>query len=258
MNATQQQRDYAQHRAFVGPPEKYDLACAGQFSLLTALGMREHHTLLDIGCGSLRGGKLFIPYLDAGGYFGIEPEQWLVDEGIAGEIGRDLVDLKKPVFSNDADFTLSTFGRRFDWMLAQSIFSHATQEQIRRCLCQAKSTLAPTGIFAATYFVGDSNYDGDEWVYPGLVHYRTEFFAEMVANAGLACMTLNWSHPNNQTWVAIAHPENLAAIPILSDAARIGVLEQQLAAAKQKLAEMKQLKGMKFVRRLNKLLNGNA
>src|ERR1700733_7755663 len=130
-------QDYAPHRKFVGPPEKYDLATAGQFSLLTALGLREDHTLLDIGCGSLRGGRLFIPYLAPEKYFGIEPEQWLIDQGIAAEVGRDLADIKKPAFSNDSNFTLSTFGRTFDFMLAQSIFSHATQKQIRQCLSEA-------------------------------------------------------------------------------------------------------------------------
>lgn len=44
------------YRAFVGPPEKYGVVSAMQFNLLTFLGLREDHYLLDIGCGSLRGG----------------------------------------------------------------------------------------------------------------------------------------------------------------------------------------------------------
>lgn len=38
------------HRAHVGPPTRYDLVAASQFSLLTHLGLREHQ-LLDIGGG---------------------------------------------------------------------------------------------------------------------------------------------------------------------------------------------------------------
>jgi len=49
---------HEEHRKYVGPPERYDLAASGQFSLLTLLGMREDQSLLDIGCGSLRGGRL--------------------------------------------------------------------------------------------------------------------------------------------------------------------------------------------------------
>ena len=114
------------YRAFVGPPEKYDLVAAMQFNLLTALGLREHHYLLDIGCGSLRAGRLFIPYLLPDRYCGIEPEQWLIEEGIEREVGQDLIKIKRPSFSNDPDFSLSSFDRTFDFLLAQSIFSHTS------------------------------------------------------------------------------------------------------------------------------------
>ena len=77
------------YRAFVDFPERYDLGAALQFGLLTALGLREDHALLDIGCGSLRAGRLFIVYLRPGRYVGIEPEQWLLDEGIRQELGQE-------------------------------------------------------------------------------------------------------------------------------------------------------------------------
>src|SRR5271169_3068223 len=77
----------AHYRAYVGPPEDYDLISAMTFNLLTSLGLRQNHALLDIGCGSLRCGRLFIPYLNAGNYTGIEPNQWLIDEGIRREVG---------------------------------------------------------------------------------------------------------------------------------------------------------------------------
>jgi SAM-dependent methyltransferase len=249
---------YAAHRKFVGPPEKYDLASAGQFSLLTALGLREENTFLDIGCGSLRGGRLFIPYLKPGKYFGIEPEQWLIDQGIATEVGADLVNLKKPSFNNDTNFTLTSFGQKFDFMLAQSIFSHASQAQIRRCLSEAKKALEPEGIFAATFFPGEENYTGTEWVYPGCVYYTLEYFAKLAADEGLACKALNWTHTNQQKWVALTHPEHAAAVPELADVARIGVLEQQVGALNKKLNALQKLKGLKLLKKINRLINGKA
>src|SRR5207302_381599 len=45
------------YRAYVGPPEDYDLIAAMTFNLLTTLCLRQHHSLLDIGCGSLRIGR---------------------------------------------------------------------------------------------------------------------------------------------------------------------------------------------------------
>lgn len=76
------------YRAFVGSPEKYDLVSAIQFNLLTSIGLRENHYLLDIGCGSLRGRRLFIVYLLSAHYLEIEPEKWLIEEGIKKELGK--------------------------------------------------------------------------------------------------------------------------------------------------------------------------
>src|SRR5262245_36492349 len=91
------------YRAFVGDTQTYDIFSYMQFSLMTLLGLRENHTLLDIGCGSLRAGKLFLMYLLPDRYFGIEPEQWLVQEGIDRELGREIMERKRPRFLYDAN-----------------------------------------------------------------------------------------------------------------------------------------------------------
>ena len=67
-----------QYRAYVGPPEDYDLIAAMTFNLLTTLGLRQHHSVLDVGCGSLRIGRLLIPYLNQGKYFGVEPNEPII------------------------------------------------------------------------------------------------------------------------------------------------------------------------------------
>ena len=79
------------YRAYVGPPKDYDRIAALQTGLLFAAGLRETHYLVDIGCGSLRAGRLLISYLRSGRYFGIEPNRWLVEEGVKQENGQDLI-----------------------------------------------------------------------------------------------------------------------------------------------------------------------
>ncbi len=197
------------HRNFVGPEEKYDVMGAMQFSLLYLLGLRESDYLLDIGCGSLRAGKLFIPYLLPGHYFGIEPQEWLIEKAIQEELGgNDLIKTKQPKFSNDRNFTLSIFKQNFDFILAQSVFSHASPNQISQCLAESKKVMNADSIFAATFVQGDSNYDGDEWLYPGVAKYTLEFFTELVENQGLSCKQINFSHRLGQTWVTITKPSN--------------------------------------------------
>lgn len=203
------------YRAWVGPPGNYDLLGALQFTLMIELGLREWHSLLDIGCGSLRAGRLLIPYLRAGGYHGLEPEKWVVDQGIRFELGRDVRRVKRPVFRQNADFRLTPFGRSFDYILAQSIFTHAAGWQIRRCVAEAAQTLAPGGLFVATYLVGKADHPGEDWVYPGVTYFTPAFISQAAADAGLEVMDLAWRHPGvtRPRWVAFGTPEALAAVP---------------------------------------------
>ena len=195
------------YRAFVGPPERYDLIGAMQFNILTLLGLREEHYLLDIGCGSLRAGRLLIPYLLSGRYYGIEPEEWLVQEGIDNELGADMLRLKNPVFNHDTNFTLTAFGRKFNYLIAQSIFSHASDRQINRCLDQAQQVMEPKAVFAATFMQGQNNYNGDEWVYPDCVTYTLAHIKQLAAGNGLKCTPLSWKHPSGQSWVLFGRNE---------------------------------------------------
>ena len=62
---------YPPHREYVGKPEAFDLLGGRHFVLLYLLGLREHHCVLDVGCGSLRSGRLLIQYLAPGRYYGL-------------------------------------------------------------------------------------------------------------------------------------------------------------------------------------------
>lgn len=84
------------HHAYVGG--RWDEIGRLQFDFLVGRGLQPDHVLLDIACGSLRGGVQFIPYLDRGHYLGLEREQALVDKGLSRELGADLQDEKAPEF----------------------------------------------------------------------------------------------------------------------------------------------------------------
>jgi len=195
------------YRAFVSHPDNYDIVAALQFNLLTSLGLREHHYLLDIGCGSLRGGRLFIPYLLSGHYFGIEPEQWLIEEGIKHELGESILAVKQPSFAHDRSFNLEVFGRTFDFLLAQSIFSHASASQIRTCVASAKKVMKPNAIFVANFVESNENYTGHDWVYPGGSYYTLDFMCRLVEEEGMTCIPIHWPHPVGLRWFLIVHPQ---------------------------------------------------
>jgi len=187
------------YRAFVGPPDQYDLMGATQFSLLYALGLRSDHRLLDIGCGSLRAGRLFISYLDPGGYAGLEPNKWLVDDAIEKQVGRDVLTIKTPTFVHNDQFDVTGLGE-FDFIVAQSIASHTGPSLTKLFLRAVREGLAPTGTAAVTFIHSRRVDNANEgWIYPGCYRYRKETIDRWIREAGLQGVPIPWFHPR-QTW----------------------------------------------------------
>jgi SAM-dependent methyltransferase len=197
--------DQGDYRAYVGPRERYDIMGATQLALLYALGLRSSHRVLDVGCGSLRAGRLLIPYLDPGCYTGLEPNEWLVRDAIEEQLGEAILAIKSPVFVHNDSFDLSGHGT-FDFVLAQSIASHTGPEMTRALLATVDQVLAPNG-YAAMTFVHGTNRDSVEegWVYPGWRSYRRSTIARWLRDAGLKGKPIPWLHPGKQTWWLIVH-----------------------------------------------------
>src|SRR5437763_13677833 len=127
------------YRAYVGPPFNYDINSALQFQFLTDLGMREYHRFLEIGCGSLRLGRLAIVFLLPGRYFGVEPNEEMLRRGIVGNLGappetNPLIQLKNPRFANISAFDFSFTEGPVDYVFAQSIASHTGVKETRQLL----------------------------------------------------------------------------------------------------------------------------
>lgn len=191
-------------RAYVGPPHQYDFMGATQFCLLASLGLREHHTVLDFGCGSLRAGRLLLPYLKPGNYFGIDPNKWLIEAAI-GELGAEFVDLREPHFNYNSDFEFGVFGVRFDFIVMQSILSHAGSDLLYAALTNARVAMKTSSVLLLTVIHPEQNpgipsgVEFKGWRYPGCVSYPSGYFSENVERLGYAAQRLPWFHPR-QTW----------------------------------------------------------
>jgi SAM-dependent methyltransferase len=195
-----------QYRAYVGPPEDYDLVAAMAFNLLTTLGLRQDHSVLDIGCGSLRIGRLLIPYLNRGKYFGVEPNKWLVMEGIRRELGETLIQIKSPTFFFfDSPETIAQAKITFDFALAQSIFSHCGLDLVKGWLSAISRSLATDGALIATFLIGEEDSARTGWIYPECVKYRPATLERTAKDANLRFEILDWKHPR-QTWALFAAP----------------------------------------------------
>lgn len=192
------------YRAYIGYAVNYDLVAAMTFGLVTTLGLRQQHKLVDIGCGSLRVGRLLIPYLNAGNYIGIEPNEWLVKEGISREVGRDLIRIKKPqfYFSDSPKVLINHSG--IDFAVAQSIFSHCGLDLIRGWLAGVAGALAPTGALIATFLPDQVDSSEKGWRYPECVRYTPQTLQTIASELGLKFEILDWRHPH-QTWALFAN-----------------------------------------------------
>lgn len=201
------------YRAYIGPPADYDLIAGQTLGLLFAAGLRETDQLLDLGCGSLRAGRMLIPYLRPGNYYGIEPNEWLVRDGIAHELGDHLIALKRPTFRYVDDFSADAFGVDFDVILAQSIFSHTYPDLTRRGFRRVAKALTPTGVMLATFVEdGPEAPPGDGWLYPGCVPYSWPEIRRMLRETGLTGRKVAWAHPRQTWFVAGSDPVNVERI----------------------------------------------
>jgi SAM-dependent methyltransferase len=183
-----------------------------QFQFMVQHGLRPDNYLLDIGCGSLRGGLHFVRYLDPGHYFGVDISQDLLDAGELELQQNDLVS-KTPTLVKMGDFEFSSLDQKFDYALAQSVFTHLPLNNIIRCVVNVDKILIPGGRFYATFFENPegkfsfgplSHFGTDDSVIVTYFdkdpyHYDFDTFQWLCERTNLRLEYIGkWSHPRDQ------------------------------------------------------------
>lgn len=197
-------------KAWVGPPEEYGNIGAYQFDFLRRKGLEREHTLLDIGCGSLRLGCILIGWLECGNYYGVEPETDILMDGIKEHFpfvdGKSLAEAGN--FSSRADFEYNDLkNASMDFIVAFSIFTHATPKEVQACLRTVRRLLKPEGRFFATHVDWGWDYDGAKgWVAPDCISYKKETLHMWAKEAGLVSR-LEENAPNGQEWMEFRREE---------------------------------------------------
>lgn len=182
-----------------------------QIQFLKNQGLRPHHTLIDIGCGCLRGGVHFVRYLELGKYYGIDINQSLIDAGVKELEKAGIADRKVQLRTTDK-FAMASFGQRFDYGIGISLFTHLFANHIVRCLVEARKVMKPTSRFFFSFFEAPhsahleeivhspggkvSKYDSDPF------HYSIEEMEWFAKVAGLRMILIgDWGHPRGQQMV---------------------------------------------------------
>lgn len=169
-----------------------------QLDFLVNQGLLPTHTFLDIGCGTLRGGRHFIRYLDAGNYSGMDISFKAIEYGKSLVREEGLSD-KQPslLISRNRDLKFKKFrGKTLDYLLAQSVFTHLPPEHIEECF-QHIGTIMGTG---SRFFFTFS--EASAFMQVGLKDFVYPFsFFESLAEKyrfKLADCSVEYSHPRGQ------------------------------------------------------------
>ena len=201
-------KDYARHtdlRVAADPQEAagglWETLGRLQLDFLRSEGLGHTHRLLDIGCGTLRAGRHFIRYLEAGNYTGTELS------ARAFEAARELVEReglagKKPrlVHVADGNFRFEALAAApFDFLLAQSVFTHLMDTHIEQCFAHLHKVMHATSRFYFTFLPSHAPYRST----PKDFHYPFQFFDELAHRHQLSLIDLSarYAHPRQQKMV---------------------------------------------------------
>lgn len=197
------------HRQTIGNFPLWEQLGKLQFDYLVDHGLQPEHYLLDVGCGPLRGGVKFIPYLEPGHYFGVDKNASQIKETLRLEVPRNNLAQYRPTVVVMEDFGFERLNQQFDFAIAQSVFTHLPLNSIIRCLVNMGRVLRDGGKFYATFYENDrgnrylddinqtstivSHFDRDYY------HYDVASFEWACQGTGLEARYMGgWDNPSNQ------------------------------------------------------------
>jgi len=176
-----------------------------QFEYATGHGLKPEMRMLEIGCGNLRAGRLFIDYLDPGNYYGLDisPDILIGAQDVVAEYG---LAAKLPHLTMVKNLKLAFLpDDTFDFVHAHSVFSHSPLEVIEECFSHVGRVMTRDGFFDFTF---DQTEGAEHHVLREDFYYRTQTLVDLAAKYGLAATFMDdWaSTGHDQSKIRITRP----------------------------------------------------
>ena len=173
--------------ALVGPGKRWKMKRDFQIKFLRDMGLKYENYLLEIGCGTLRGGLPIIQYLEKGHYFGIEVREKVLKEA-RKELKEASLEGKNPELLLSPVITELTINRKFDYLWAFSVLIHMNDEILKDTLNFVSKHLSEKGVFYANVNIGERK-EGNWQGFP-VVSRTFDFYSLACAMNGLAVSDL--------------------------------------------------------------------
>ena len=140
-------REQYRLETLVGPGMVWDQLKQYQFNILTSLGLKPEHSLLDIGCGPLTVGLRLISYLNRGNYVGVDLRPQPLIEAYK-LIARYSLVHQNPTLINSTTFGKNELAHRsFDYIGMSQLSYHFDDELMLKLFDQARSRMKPDSVF---------------------------------------------------------------------------------------------------------------
>ena len=198
-----------EHRAYIGG--LWDELGSMQLSFMRSQGLLPHHKLLDIGCGSLRGGVKFIEYLEPKHYFGHDINPHLIKKGRDLELNDELRSkVSDDNFTHNANFIPEFPVNAFDYGIAFSLFTHMPIERVKECLTSLRPKFFNGQFFATFFVVEEPQFDTEVGQKMGIItkpnddpyHYTLKMLERVANETGWKFQFIgDFGHPRNQQMV---------------------------------------------------------
>jgi SAM-dependent methyltransferase len=138
----------------VGAPHLWRMQRAFQIDFLQRMGLAKEHHVLDLGCGTLRGGLPLIGYLSAGNYTGIDVRAEIIEEALR-ELEEAGLEQRYPRIGHVESLAGLDLRATYDYVWAFSVLMHLDDADLEIALSFAARHLAPRGTFFANVHLGD-------------------------------------------------------------------------------------------------------
>ena len=179
--------DSASRHALVGPPDLWQMKRRFQIDFLMGFGLKPHHRLMDLGCGTLRGGIPLIDFLEQGHYSGVEVRREVLDEAHKELVESELAD-KAPQLIYCERLAMLDLGQKLDVVWAFQVLIHIGDALLDETVAAVARHLDDGGVFYATVNFGTAA-DGMWQGFP-IVHREKTFYQAVFRRHGLTVIDI--------------------------------------------------------------------